>query len=62
MMRVGCRPLKRRLLACGQARRKSDYTVGCDDLKVEMDKCIRLLQYLQSPYAEYDINTGFSNK
>jgi hypothetical protein len=51
LRRLGCRPLKRKYLACKQKERLFEKTVGCDDLKDELEKCVKIVQYLHSSYS-----------
>ena len=46
MMRIGCKPLKRLLLSCKQGQRNTNFTIDCDEIKLEMNKCIKMLQYI----------------
>ena len=49
LMRVGCRPLKRKFLAC--KAESGDYDpqryAECKKLRSEMDECYKALHYLQ---------------
>ncbi|CAG9318505.1 unnamed protein product [Blepharisma stoltei] len=52
LLRVGCRPLKRKLILCKKEQREKDHAFSCMDMEEELKTCIRLLQYVQSTYVQ----------
>ena len=51
MMRLGCRPLKRKFLACKQQERYNQFTISCKPLQDELEHCTKLLNYVKSSYS-----------
>jgi hypothetical protein len=46
MERVGCRPLKRRHLACVSAIEDQDKYAECKKIRQDLDECYKALNYL----------------
>ena len=49
LLRVGCRPVKRKLLECRQTKLNTGYG-SCVALEQELTNCLQLLQFVHSTY------------
>lgn len=54
LLRVGCRPLKRKLLACQKSQDSYDPSqfILCKKIRIELDDCYKALHFLQMQIAQ----------